>query len=524
MAQITTSLRDIQNQTGLSEEDILQTLPLLGVPTNRADKDELHLEITPNRPDMLSSEGISRALNLYFGKPPNTYVAEEGLAGELIIDTSVRRVRPFIAMARVDGVSLDDYSIKSIIQIQEKLHETLGRKRKKVAIGIHNADAVKPPYKYFACSPEAVSFVPLDMHSPMTPKQILHEHPKGIEYRHLVGRKCPLITDADENVLSFPPIINGELTRVSENTKNLLIDVTGTSKDAVHATLNILVCMLADRGGKIKKIKCGKELTPNLTPHIKKFSIKRCERLLGIKFTESQIKDYLLKMGYSLAGPSAVLVPPYRADIMHEVDIYEDIAIAHGYDNFTPTLPQLSTTGSSKDEHPANAILVGAGFLEIKSWLLTSPHELSLCGIDARGVKIKNPLTEDFTTFRPSLIPGLLRVFSESKNERLPQKIYEIGTVSVPEEKEKLCVAILSHNASFSKIKSVLELLMRESNKTYTLKKEEGVAGTTFIEGRCATINLLGKSVGRIGEIHPQVLENLSIEHPVALFEIDADF
>ncbi len=517
----------------------METLPMLGVPVESSSGGELALEITPNRPDFLSSEGISRALNLFFGKPARKYSCESNPAGELVVDPSVKKIRPFIAMVQVDGVTLDDYSIKSIMQIQEKLHDTLGRKRKKVAIGMHNADVVSPPYKYFACGKKEISFVPLDMQTQMTPEEILSSHPKGISYSHLIHQKCPMITDANGNVLSFPPIINGELTRVKEDTTNLLVDVTGTSKEAVNATLNIISCMLADRGGKIRQVKANGTPCPNLTPRTQKFSKKKCEKLLGETFTDAQISTYLSKMGYAATSQesripvSSVLVPPYRADILHEVDIYEDIAIAHGYDNFLPALPPLSTVGKAEEGHICHTILPGAGFLEAKGWLLTSEKEVSLAGLQALGVKIKNPLTEDFTTFRPSLIPGMLRIFAESKNERLPQKIYELGAVSIPREKDMLCAAIISPDSSFSKIKSILDLLMKESGKEYSLGKEgetgissgaEGqIAGKTFIPGRCAAIIINGKQAGIIGEIHPQILENFSLEQPVALFEMDAE-
>ncbi|OIO21365.1 phenylalanine--tRNA ligase subunit beta [Candidatus Micrarchaeota archaeon CG1_02_47_40] len=520
MAQISISLADLKNQTKLSEEKILSTLPTLGVPVEESSEaGELSLEITPNRPDLLSVEGIARLLNSYCNGKRKQYAVEGTAAGELIISPSVKKIRPFIAMARADGITLDDYSIKSIMQIQEKLHDTLGRKRKKVAIGIHNADVVALPFKYSAYSPEEISFVPLDMQVQMTCSEILRSHPKGIDYAHLVKGKCPIISDKNNNVLSFPPIINGELTRVTEDTSNLLIDVTGTSKEAVEITLNILCCMLSDREAKIRGMRIGGTEYPDLSLKKMKFSKKKCEKLLGIALSDSQAKTCLEKMGFEVESPSSVLIPPYRADIMHEVDLYEDAAIAYGYGNIIPSLPNLPTIGDSTPSHPAHEILVGSGFLEASGWLLTNEEEQKRANILPAGVKIKNPLTEDFTQFRTSLTPSILRIFSESRNEKLPQKIYEIGAVSLPQEKEKLCAAIYSPDASFSKIKSVLEMLMKETGKICSLERE---ANPSFIKGRCAVVNIDGKHIGVIGEIHPQVLENFSLEQPVALFEIDA--
>ena len=123
-------------------------------------------------------------------------------------------IRPSISGGIVRGVTLDDISIRCIMELQEKLHVTLGRKRKKVSIGIHDLSKLEGPFNYDTCSPHEPAFVPLQKDYEMTPQEILEEHPKGIEYAHLLSEfnRYPIIKDSNDEVASMPPIINGALT------------------------------------------------------------------------------------------------------------------------------------------------------------------------------------------------------------------------------------------------------------------------------------------------------------------------
>jgi phenylalanyl-tRNA synthetase beta chain len=151
---------------------------------------------------------------------------------------------------------LDDYTVKSVMDVQEKLHLTHGRYRMKVAIGVHDLDRVEPPFTYKAVDPASVSFVPLDMTEELNLREILAKHPKGRDYAWCLEgkKKYPIFIDKNNNVLSFPPIINGELTRLTENTRNLFIEMTGTDQQAVDAALNIVSASLADRGGRLQTV------------------------------------------------------------------------------------------------------------------------------------------------------------------------------------------------------------------------------------------------------------------------------
>ena len=261
MAVVTITASEIMKMTGLSKEQVLDGLGSLGAPTEEAEG-EMFVEVTPNRPDLFSIEAIARALNSYYGKGTPKYEAKKS-DYKAKIDSSVGKSRPFFVSAVVKGVRMDESVLKSLIQLQEKLHDTIGRKRKKVAIGIHNLDAVEFPLIYKFSKEE--KFVPLDFNREMGIREVLENHPKGRAYAHLVKDGYPMLCDK-KSVLSFPPIINSERTRVTESTQNLLVDITGTHEATLSGVLNIIVCALADRGGEIFEVKVGKGAYPQLAP------------------------------------------------------------------------------------------------------------------------------------------------------------------------------------------------------------------------------------------------------------------
>ncbi len=259
MPTVEFEFRDMVKLLGeeFTPDDLKDTIPMLGVDLESIDHEKITLEVFPNRPDLLSVEGFARALkgklSLDAGLCEPT-LEDSGI--ELSIDPSVSSVRPYVVGAVLRGVILDDMSLKSLMDLQEKLHITHGRKRKKVAIGVHDLKNVMPPFRYTTAKPGEVSFIPLDMSDEMNLGEILKKHPKGREYAWILegfGR-YPVILDKKDKVLSFPPIINGELTKVSEDTLDLFIEVTGNSEKAVNQALNIIVYALEDRGGRIYSV------------------------------------------------------------------------------------------------------------------------------------------------------------------------------------------------------------------------------------------------------------------------------
>ncbi len=528
MAIVTYNYNELCGFAGkkIGAKELCSKLDLIGAHTESFEKDEVSCDITPNRIDLLSVEGMGRALANFIGtKDPCTYKVHESDA-VFNVDPSVNDVRPYVVGGIVKGVRIDDSTIKSLMQVQEKIHTTHGRHRKKVAIGIHNLDTIKPPFTYKAVHPNEISFVPLDMDESLNLDQVLERHPKGKEYAHLVNehKKYPIIVDSQNNVLSFPPIINGELTRVSDSTTNIFIDITGTSFEAVNSALCILSSLFADRGGKLYSVKMGNKRLPDMSRKTMEVSVEQINDLIGFKLNSTDVIKLLKMMGHIAKGKDKlkVDVPPYRADMLHWVDISEDVAIAYGYNKLKPTLPDLSTIGQliGKKEDSLVEVLVGLGFNEMVTYTLSN-SELNYAkmriGDDKKASIIMNPLTVDFTLFRTWLLPSLLNVLSLNSHEAMPQKIFEIGECIDGGNKHiHIACAIEKAKATFSDIKSITDALVFELGSDYTFREEEH---PSFIPGRCLAIYSGKARKGFLGEIHPEVMNNFNIEEPVVALD-----
>lgn len=190
-----------------------------------------------------------------------------------------------------------------------------------MSIGVHDISNVKPPFRYMAVDP-SFEFVPLDYTEKMSMTEILEKHPKGTRFAHLVRgfEKYPIILDSDDNVLSFPPIINGTLTSVTESTTDLFIDVTGLG-EAVYTALNIVVTALAERGGQIEFVKVirpdsGELILPDLEPKTRFLTKTEVKDLLGMELSIEEIVKQLERMRFGAKALDEetieVKVPAYR--------------------------------------------------------------------------------------------------------------------------------------------------------------------------------------------------------------------
>ncbi|MEW6328478.1 MAG: phenylalanine--tRNA ligase subunit beta [Candidatus Micrarchaeota archaeon] len=516
----------------VSRDELGSALSMLGTPVEETKGDAFFVEVTPNRVDLLSVEGMGRALSSFLGVRAGLREYSARPSGiELFVDKSVQEVRPFIVGAVVRDLKIDDKTVKSLMQVQEKIHDTFGRKRKKIAIGVHNLDVLAPPFYYKAVKPHEVRFVPLDMRKEMDLGEVLRGHPKGVDYAHILKGhpRYPVIIDSKNNVLSFPPIINGELTRVTERTRNLFIDMTGTHFWALNAALNILCTSLADRGGEVLSVKIGGKTFPDLKTKTMKTSVARLNALLGSKFSSSDAKKLLERMGYGVGASGDELdikIPCYRTDVFDEVDIFEDAAIAFDYNRFEPTLPNFFSIGEKKEDALARTVMVGLGFVEAVCWTLTNSKTNFEDMLAARHpcVEISNPLTKDFTMVRTWLLPSLLGVLRENRHEKMPQRLFEVGEAVLLEKQavqvKKLCAVSTHANATFSDMKSVVEAVLHELGMRCEMRSG---SHPSFITGRAATISRGARQIGIFGEIHPQVIRNFDLEQPVAAFEIEIE-
>ena len=548
MPVITFKYQDLKDLgIDMEKDELIDTLPMMSSDIEDFDDEEIKVEFFPNRPDNLSVEGVARSFKGFIGQEIGfpDYKVEE--SGEYVtVDKDVAAIRPFIGFAKIDNVDFTGDKLKYCMDFQENLHWVIGRDRKKVAIGIHNADVVKGPFKYIATPKDANAFVPLEKDTEMTPNEILTEHDKGKDYAHLIEDfdKYPLILDKDDNVLSMPPIINGELTKLKEETHNIIVDVTGTDERAVNQALNIICSSFAEVGGQIKSMEVRYEdktiKTPDLTPQEMNVHVDTANELIGgTDLTAQDIHDLLLKARFDAEiiddNEVKAIIPAYRVDILHEVDIVENIAVQYHINDVVAELPDINTVAYEnnwfKAESTIREVMIGLGFQEVMSLMLTSEeaHYKNMNQEEKPHVQVARPITIDRTMIRTSLINSLMEFLEDNKHEDLPQKIFEIGDVLYLDEStenktvasKKLAGVICHSSANFTEIKSVVTSVL--ANLGYSMEISDS-ENKTFIPGRVADVAGMaekGSVKGFFGEVSPEVITNFTLEYPVIAFEIE---
>ena len=442
-----------------------------------------------NRPDLWSVEGLSRALRGYLNieKGLKQYAVGKSIV-EVNVNSQLYNIRPFICCSVIKNIHLTDNTIKGIMHLQDKLDKTFGRNRQKTSIGIYNFDLIKPPIEYTAVKPKDVSFVPLGFTEKMNLDEILERHPKGIEYGQIVKKNpmYPMLFDSEGKVLSFPPIINSnDLGKITEESRNLLVEVTGTLHKTVLNTLNLVSAALIDNGGKAysatihypKYTDYSQQTvtTPDFNNRSMLLSVEDTNKLLGLKLSSERIAELLLTAGLGVEKIKEdtvdVLVPCYRIDVMHQVDLIEDVAIAYGYNNIDCVWRELPTTGHAKSDQRlidlARELMVGLGYQEILTYTLTNPESLfdKMNQPKTSLVELSNPKVVTMTCLRNWLLPSLIEFLSNNQSTEFPQKIYELGKITKLDEtketktrdEEWLCAATAHANANFTEIKSILD-------------------------------------------------------------------
>lgn len=536
MPVVTLYWDELERLVGKSRDEILERLPMLGCDIERVEEDHVDVEFFPNRPDLYSVEGVARALkgfmDVEFG-----YIEYSAKPGnwKINVDESVLSVRPRIVGCVVRGLKITDEVIRSLMEVQEDLHWTIGRNRRKMAIGVHDLSMVNFPLRYTAVD-RNFSFVPLDFREEMSVAEILKRHPKGREYSFILegSDAYPMIIDAKGEAISFPPVINAEKTRVKESTTDLFIDVTGFDEN-VDKALNIIATMLSDRGGQVESVEIvypdRRESTPDLSPRKMKIPKGEISGLLGFSLSDDEIRLALGRMRYGVEvgqDEVEVTIPPYRADIMHPWDVIEDIAIGYGYERIIPEYPGTNTVGLTHQWNDVREmikeIMIGMGFMEVITFTLTNERVMyeymRRRGEEWKGyTPLMHPLTEDHTIVRTDVLPKLLELLSHNKHHAMPQRIFEIGDVVVNMQNRLRLAACSTHaKANFSEVRSYVQSLMRELDVEWEVQESGDEA---FIEGRRGEIIVNGKKAGVFGEVHPQVLENFQLGNPVVAFELD---
>ena len=498
---------------------------------------EIEVEVNADRPDMLVSEGIARAAKGLLGK-------EKGIPSYRVVDTDYVLVvekaptRPYIALAVAYGVNVDEEYLTELVQFQEKLHTTVGRKRRKIAIGLHDLDKTPGKTVVYREAPLSTVFTPLHVGRRMSIAEALRETPQGREYGSISASPSghPAIF-ADGELISLPPVINSDITRLEPGTKNLLIDVTGTDLETVLATMDIIVSNLAERGATIGRVRVeglkGVAYTPVLRTDRMVLDTGFASSWLGFKVTPEEAADHLERMRFNARvldeARVEATIPPYRIDILHPVDLVEDIAISVGYDRIEPKPLELRTRSRSLPRwrlvEAARDIMVGLGFQEVLTFMLANPEDLERMRLGADSVLLENPITAELGGVRRLLLQQLLRLAAENQHVDLPLKIFEVGDVVVPDPGEEtgartelhIAALVVSPKTGYEEIQAYLYALLRNLGAEFSVAEWEH---PSFMDGRVARVVFEGGE-GVLGEIHPEVLENFDIKYPAAGFEID---
>ncbi|MGQ9759715.1 MAG: phenylalanine--tRNA ligase subunit beta [Candidatus Methanomethylicaceae archaeon] len=541
MPTINIDMRDLKRLVGIELEDdkILETLSALKCEPVEVIGEKITLEVTSDRPDFFSCEGISRGVRIYHGGSGAEYRYSRLSPVQIYVDPSTAEVRPYIVSAVLLGVELDEEGLVQIMQLQEKLHTTYCSNRRKGSIGIYDLDKVTPPLTYVALPPNEIRFSPLGYSEAMDGATILEKTPKGIEYAWILKGKSryPLLRDSKNRVLSMPPIINSEDTKVTEDTRNIIIDVTGMDERTINLCLNILTTSVMERGGSLQSVEVlyGNRTirTPKLDAQCMSLKLSTVKEVSGLDLRSEEVISLLKRMGHEAKekgeGEFEVYTPPYRADILHEVDQVEDIVIAIGLNNITPEAPKVATIGrairGSKARKRIRDLMVGMGFQEVTTYLLSNRSVLEEKPLMEKRalVELINPVSSEYAVLRDCILPKLLQFLSQNTHYSYPQKIFEYGDVvtidgSLAKVKTHLAAAIADHRVSYEEIQAVAAALFRNISRPIWF---EPLSGYPFIPGRVAKIITDGREIGCVGEISPQVLVNFGLECPVGALECD---
>ncbi len=518
-------------------EDLAFRLPLMGTDIDSCDDEKLDIEIFPDRPDLLSPETLFYGMMPFLHEAPSNprLLVNPGTIS-MTVSSELAHIRPVILGAVVKGLDIDDEIIKRLMDHQEKLHFALGRGRKRASIGVHDLATISPPFRVEAVERDT-SFIPLAMENEMTIDEILSEHPKGIDYAHLLEGmdKVPIIFDSNDSVLSFPPIINGDHTTVTTKTRDLFIDVTGLDIRACESALMLICLQLSVLGGRVESVRVttceGKEWKLDGEPIEHRVERSLVEGILGNSFRDDEIDKAIRRMGGIYNGEEkeilSISMPRWRFDILHPIDLVEEVAIGHGYDDLAYDVPKAPLTAiPRKDGQLRRRIreaLQGLGLIQIQSLTLSNDDDqFNSVGWrpDGEITRMTNPITIEHTILRQNILPGLLRLLAANRHHELPQGIYELGSVVIDHKnRERFAFLVAENSGGFANLRGRLQALMRDLGcDNWSLAATEN---GPWLNGRAGDIIVNGLKVGECGEIDPNVSEKFELSVPMSGAQID---
>ena len=560
-------LRSLMAQQGFEHnvDEVNEQLPLLGTDIDACTEELLDIEIFPDRPDLLSGETLAVAMaNFLHNAPAKPHLEVGGSGITMTVDASLESIRPVIYGAVVKGVDIPEDEeqrelfIKGLMDHQEKLHFALGRGRRRASIGVHDLEKLAPPFRVVSV-PASHGFVPLASEEAMSVSEILEQHPKGVDYAHLLEGMTayPMILDSNDDVLSFPPIINGDHTTVTHATKDFFIDVTGWDERACEASLMLVCLQLAQRGGTVHSVEVttcqGKSITTPAGQGLQHAVPEELvSQLLGRSFTDEELNTAIQRMGgqfdgrrpapsdapqrsnkmaVASAGTSELLftMPRWRFDLLHPVDLVEELAIGHGYEDLGEDLPKAPLTAQPREDNHLRRRLresmQGLGMVQIQSLTLSNEHDQFTnmrWQPNHEVTTITNPITVDHTILRQHLLPGLLKLLATNRHHDLPQAVYELGTVVRDHRNEdRLAFITAERSGGFAAVRGRIQALCTDLGvqawTAESLPQGEG----PWLAGRGAKLLINGQWVGCFGELDPAIASRYDLRVPLNGAELD---
>ena len=518
-----------------TKKAVVDALPYLGLDIESSEGDAIRVEYSPNRPDYATDYGIAEGLRGMLGVKTGiqNISIRRSRAYTMRIAPKSPRNRPTAVGIVARRLALDAHSLGQLIAMQEDLHAGIGRGRRVSSIGLHDLSAVKFPLEY-ATAPRSDMFVPLGSEQKMTLGGVLSETEIGRKYSTLLKgqTRVPVMLDASGDIISLPPVVNSAHTAVSDSTRGMFVEVTGTDSRAVADTLSITAATLAAAGADLYEVNIAGGSAPSLTPRkIQLRSSLVCETL-GIQMRPGQIATCLRKsrLGAAIRGSRITCtIPRHRFDILGEMDLVEEAALGYGIGRIDPILPPQESAGRASPEsvmlESVSTCMVGLGYTEaINSGLVSADMVKDLGRKDTSSmIAVMEPKSHVHTILRNSLVPGLLDVLARNIHETYPQRVYEIGTAfarAAPVEERSMLGAVTAHgSASYTEAKSAAAAVVRRCFGA--VLQTEAASHSALEDGHAADILVGGIRVGVLGDVRTSALEQLRIRERVATFEID---
>uniref|UniRef100_A0A5B7CBD6 phenylalanine--tRNA ligase n=1 Tax=Davidia involucrata TaxID=16924 RepID=A0A5B7CBD6_DAVIN len=525
------------------------------------------IEIPANRYDLLCLEGLVQSLRIFGGLDPIPTYTVAKISSKSMLKMHVKQetslIRPYVVCAVLRGVTFDEARYNSFIDLQDRLHQNICRRRTLVAIGTHDLDTLEGPFTYEALPPSDINFVPLKQVKNFRADELMEFYQTDLKLKkflHIIESSpvFPVLYDRNRTVLSLPPIINGAHSAISLKTKNVFIECTATDLTKANVVLNTMVTMFSvycERKFEVEPVEViysdGKSFVyPDLSLYHMEVPLSYVTGTVGVPLEADEVTSLLNKMQLhakqSISGDKKcniiVSVPPTRSDVLHPCDVAEDVAIAYGYNEIPDRKPAfLKPLPLNEFSNLLRLEIAMSGYTEVLTWILCSYKEnfamLNRKDDKSTAVIIGNPRSSDFEVVRTSLMPGILKTVGHNKDHPKPIKIYEVGDIALLDEtkdvgsrnRRQLAALYCGPNSGFELIHGLVDRIMEVNGAPFIQAGDdmgyyiESSEEPEFLPGRQAHIIYKGKHIGTFGIVHPEVLNNFDITDPCSYVELNIE-